>query len=165
MKKWSVVIIGRDESKHLRNCILSVKRALERVGGGEIIYVDSSSKDDSVKIALSEGIKVIETNFPRPNASISRNVGAKYARSEYIHFIDADIYMDESYLVAAERVLEKRKDVSLVCGQLVEAKLNRMTSYFATWTEEKVGYLDYPIGGGGSFRLKDFLDIGGYNIH
>jgi len=166
MLKWSVIIIGRNEGRHLRNCIHSVKRALEKVGGGEIIYVDSSSRDDSIKIALSEGIQVIGTDFPRPTAGVSRNVGAKYAVGEYIQFIDADIYMDEDWLLNVERAFKEYDDVSMVCGQLEEANDGKLAKFYSVaWTERKVGYLEYPIGGGGAFKKKDFLDIGGYNIN
>ncbi len=164
---FSVVLIGLNESKHLKESIICIKKALKKIDNdGEIIFVDSGSNDNSVEIALKEGITVIEIRAPRPNASICRNIGAKYARGKYINFIDADIYMDEDWLFEARKLLLELPEVSMVCGQLNEKDGdNNLIKYFASWTERKIGYLEYPIGGGGIIKKEDFLKISGYNIN
>jgi glycosyltransferase involved in cell wall biosynthesis len=56
----SVVIIGKNEEKYLGRCIESVQKAgiISKLSF-EIIYVDSASTDNSVKIASQFPIHVI----------------------------------------------------------------------------------------------------------
>ena len=81
--KLSVVIITKNESLNIGDCIDSVRFA------NEIIIVDSGSTDDTVMIARQAGATVIET-VDWPGFGPQKNRALDAARGEWILSIDAD---------------------------------------------------------------------------
>ena len=53
-----VVAIGRNEGKRLENCLNSLHGKVKAV-----VYVDSGSTDDSVKMASGMGVTVVELDM------------------------------------------------------------------------------------------------------
>jgi len=91
--KLSVIIICLNEERHLARCL----KALTETDHGstlvEIIVVDGGSKDRSREVAVSYGVKVIDSAKGIP---IQRNIGAKAATGDVLAYVDADIeIMDE----------------------------------------------------------------------
>lgn len=86
----SVVIIGHNEGERLLGCLESVKNLVSLDGGMEIIYVDSTSTDDSVERVKEQGITVLEDDAEKPSAASARNVGWRAAQGKYILFLDGD---------------------------------------------------------------------------
>ena len=89
LKKWLLVIIGRNEAQNLKRCFNSIVREQFK----EVIYVDSSSTDDSIKI-VEDNFKFVEIIRLKSNyysASLARFVGLKYVTSEYVQFLDGDM--------------------------------------------------------------------------
>jgi len=164
---WSVIIIGLNQSKSLGNCIESVQKACGKLGSKyEIIYIDSDSDDNSLEIALSyKDVKVYLIKPVRRTAGAGRNAGANVSQGENLCFIDADIEMDENFLLTAEKALKEHPEADMVCGQLEERLKNRYTEYFAAWTKRKIGWLDAPVGGGGVIRKKSFEKLRGYDTN
>lgn len=80
----SLCMIMRDNAKTLRRCLDSVKGLVN-----EIIIVDTGSKDNSVDVARSYGVKVFfdpwQDDFSRP-----RNIGISHAKSNWILVLDPD---------------------------------------------------------------------------
>jgi glycosyltransferase involved in cell wall biosynthesis len=69
----------------------------------ELIVVDDSSTDDSVKVAESFGARVLSTGG-RHGPAYARNLGARSATGDILFFIDADVcvYPDTVARVASE---------------------------------------------------------------
>ena len=79
----SVVIITKNEAYHIRDCIRSAKLISH-----DIIVVDCGSTDNTVRIAIKEGARVINVNWQCYGHS--RNTGAAAARHEWVLALDAD---------------------------------------------------------------------------
>lgn len=83
MHALSVVIITYNEEKNIRRCIGSVKMIAD-----EIIVLDSFSVDDTVKIAVSMGAVVRQSEF---NGYINqKNKAIHEASHDYVLLMDAD---------------------------------------------------------------------------
>jgi glycosyltransferase involved in cell wall biosynthesis len=93
----SIIIIGKNSSKTLGNCIQYLKKSLVNsafIKKYEIIYVDSKSSDNSIQIANKNSVEVISINEGYTTASLGRYLGKKYARYENLLFIDSDMDLD-----------------------------------------------------------------------
>ena len=82
--KISIIIIARDESGMIGDCLRSVAWA------DEIIVVDTGSIDKTAQIAQSLGIRVIKLKFTGYDFSAWRNRGLKEAGGDWIFYLDAD---------------------------------------------------------------------------
>ena len=93
------VIIGRNEGARLETCIDSVLKHSQIV-----VYVDSGSRDNSVRLACKFGLPVIELDTSRPfTAARARNAGFAWIRRHhadlaYVHFIDGDCELIDGWL-------------------------------------------------------------------
>ena len=53
------VVVARNEAGTVGLCLAAARRALDSVGGGEILLVDSASTDRTVDIGLELGCRVL----------------------------------------------------------------------------------------------------------
>ncbi len=79
----TVVILAKNESQNIRDCIDSVKDLVN-----EIIVVDDFSQDDTVKIAESYGAKVLIKRME--NEGEHRNWAYAQAKNSWVLSLDAD---------------------------------------------------------------------------
>ena len=88
----------------------TIDRIVEATEGGwkrEIIVVDNGSKDDTVKIAMEKGAKVL--SYPNESISGLRNRGASESTADILLFIDGDV------TVTSEWGQELNNAVSQLC--------------------------------------------------
>ena len=109
--KVSVIVPVYNVEKYLEKCLDSlVKQTLKDI---EIIVVDDGSLDNSSKIIdkYSKKYKNV-VGYKKKNGGLSdaRNYGLKYARGEYISFVDSDDYIDSTML---EKMYDKAKNEKL----------------------------------------------------
>ncbi len=98
----SIVIIGRNEESSIRHCAKAALAAAEKIGGAELIYVDSHSTDNTVAIMESYGFKVVSLSPGlRMTPSAGRYVGSRTARGEFVLFLDADTLIYPDFLDVA----------------------------------------------------------------
>jgi glycosyltransferase involved in cell wall biosynthesis len=108
----TVVIIGKNEALHLRRTFASVCKVAKN-----IIFVDSDSIDNSIDIAKEFNIPVIlKVKASYGTAALSRSIGATFAKTEYIQFLDGDETIEESWLPKAIPFLEKNHEIGGVHG-------------------------------------------------
>lgn len=118
----SLVMIVKNESRHLAACLDTVKDLVD-----EIILLDSGSDDETQKIALSYGAKWY-TNLQWQGFGRQRQIAQSYAKSDYILVLDADERLDHELRQSILSVLNKpvrndevyalkRKDY--FCGKMV----------------------------------------------
>ena len=119
MIKLSVVVIGRNEGPLLTECLQSVRNAHFPKEELELIYVDSSSEDDSVQRANQFKAQVIHLQDPKPNAAKARNKGWQAAKGELILFLDGDTTLAPHFLSEAIPLFENPK-VGIVFGKITE---------------------------------------------
>ena len=92
----------------MERCINSI---LPQTSSAEIIVVDDSSVDDTVKIVeKNPGVKVV-TNLKRKGAAYSRNRGISNATGNYVLLIDSDVFIDGNCL---KEMLRYADDFSIV---------------------------------------------------
>ena len=85
--KLSVVLATYNEEKNIRTCLNSVVKWCD-----EIVVVDGSSTDNTVKIAKEFSAKIIVTDNP-PIFHINKQKAIDAAQSEWILQLDADEYV------------------------------------------------------------------------
>ena len=83
----SVVIPAYNEEKYLPLCLESIKKQ-DYAAEYEVIVVDNASTDNTAKIALDWGAKVVYESKRSP--ACARQKGVEAATGEIIAFIDAD---------------------------------------------------------------------------
>lgn len=95
----SFIIIGRNEGKTLKKTIDSVLEYVKynNLNEYDIIYIDSKSSDNSIKIASSfNKVKIFEITGEM-NAAIARNIGANEAKGDVFIFLDADMEIQKKF--------------------------------------------------------------------
>lgn len=86
--KLSIVMMVKNESKHLEECLQSIKPIQEAIKA-EIIIVDTGSEDNSVEIAKKYTDKVFYHPWNNDFSSM-RNITIGYASGEWIFVLDGD---------------------------------------------------------------------------
>ena len=110
--KISVVIPALNEEKLLPNTLASLN-ALDRKPD-EIIVIDASSTDLTVKVAEKMGAKVV--TVPKSTIGFSRQQGIEQATGDVIAFTDADAVLPHDWLGRIERALTKPNVVGYFGG-------------------------------------------------
>jgi glycosyltransferase involved in cell wall biosynthesis len=140
----SVVIPTYKEEKYIGATLRALKQQTYR--SIEVIVSDSSSPDDTVRIARKFADKVVVTK--QRGISLGRNLGAKAAQGDILLFIDADTALHPDFITNIARAFEDgsvvmaagviRSDGPLVgrliyraCGELawLLAKINHPRIY------------------------------------
>ncbi|HEB90436.1 MAG TPA: glycosyltransferase family 2 protein [Deltaproteobacteria bacterium] len=163
-----VVLIGRNEGERLRQCLDAVPGFV-----GRVVYVDSGSSDDSVALARSRDVEVVELDLSTPfTAARARNAGFARLRREApgiraIQFIDGDCSLVPGWIEAAAEALSESPCRAAVCGwrreRFPEASIfNRFCDL--EWKAPPVGDVG-PFGFGGDvmIRVPAFESAGGYD--
>jgi GT2 family glycosyltransferase len=160
-----LVIIGRNEGERLRLCLQS---SLGHTA--HAVYVDSGSTDNSVALARSMGIDVVQLDTTIPfTAARARNAGVDRLiehdpQIPFVQFVDGDCEIDTHWWEIAATRLATRPELAAVCGRRRErfpqaSLYNRMCDL--EW--------DTPIGdalecGGDSMmRVEFFQTVKGFN--
>ena len=95
----SFIIIGRNEDWRLEKCLKSVKTIVQKELSvpSEILYIDSQSTDESVKLAKMYADRTFLITGVC-NAAIGRNIGAKEAKGDILFFLDGDMELREGVI-------------------------------------------------------------------
>lgn len=97
------IIIGKNEGWKLKKCFNSVFIFIEKnkIHNFEVIYVDSKSSDESIKIAEEfSQIRIFQITGIC-NAAVARNIGAKESIGNVLFFIDGDMEIDYNFYKVA----------------------------------------------------------------
>ncbi|MDY7107620.1 MAG: glycosyltransferase [Planctomycetota bacterium] len=161
-----VVAIGRNEGERLRRCLESV---LGRVAA--VVYVDSGSADDSVAMARSKGVDVIELDPAAPfTAARARNAGVHRLRElnpdvAFAQVVDGDCEVIDGWLEAAFDVMRAERDVAIVCGRRREQNPEESVYNRLCDMEWNTPVGEAPACGGDALiRLDAFHAAGGYDV-
>ena len=160
----AVVVIGRNESTHLRACLDSI-RALEYPPAKvEVIYVDSASTDHSRELASELGARVIAVNGDPMTAARGRNAGWTSTQAPFILFLDGDTVVHPRFVAVALASLDQDPAIAAVWGHRRESQpqasiYNRLLDldwiYPPGWTEF--------FGGDVLIRRDALASVNGYN--
>jgi len=159
-----VVVIGRNEGERLRRCLESV------CPEGPVVYVDSGSSDNSIEVARSFTVDVVELDRSKPfSAARARNAGLTRLlelapEAQYVQFVDGDCEVMPMWLEFACKELERRPEMGVVCGRLRErfpqsSVFNRLCDL--EWNSG-VGEIR-ACGGICMIRIRPLVDAGGFD--
>lgn len=116
--KVSIIVPCYNAEKCLKNCIDSIlKQSLKEI---EIICVNDGSTDSTVNILQEYAKKdnrIIVVNKENGGASSARNEGLKYAKGEFLIFIDSDDYIDSEMLSKMYEIAKKTKSQLVKCNR------------------------------------------------
>ena len=128
--KISVIIPVYNVEKYLSRCLDSVcAQSLKDI---EIICINDGSPDRCDKIlakyaALDNRFVII--NKKNAGVSAARNDGIKHARGKYIHFLDADDYIDSDYYQKMYAATTRNSPDIICSGFVTNTKYARDLKY------------------------------------
>lgn len=157
----SFVVIGFNESRNLRACLMSLREAHLDGISHEILYVDGGSLDDSMAVARDCGVSQVLGGDRRRRAAENRNLGAAHARGVYIQFIDGDMTLNPAWPATALEYMNQHDEAAAVCGRLEEANQGFIYQVAQLDWRQSEGPVPY-CGGAAMFRRDIFEQAGGF---
>lgn len=173
----SLIVPVLNEERFVEDCIRSLQKQDIPANQIEIILVDGNSSDGTMEILRRlerenpQQIRVLEN--PKRIQSAAVNLGAKYARGEYIARIDAHAEYPSNYVSTCIQLLQEKNAVNAGTAWHTEAKTEKgkiiakmLTTSFAVGGSgfrvgAESGYVEtVPFG---TFRKDYFLEIGGFD--
>jgi Glycosyl transferase family 2 len=167
-----LVAIGRNEGQRLESCLKS-----GLANGVRVVYVDSGSTDDSVKMARalrdtrkgSLQVEVVELDLAVPfTAARARNAGFSRLLEidpdlEFVQFVDGDCEIVAGWVDHAQQELIENPKVAAVCGRRRErfperSPYNRLCDL--EW-DTPIGEAD-ACGGDAMYRVAAFQQAQGF---
>ena len=125
MKDVSIIITTYNSSNYILNALNSIV-SQNGIGKFEIIIVDDHSDDfEELKANFLDGIDIKIIQPPKKgNANISRNLGIKKAKYDYIAFLDADDTWNYEHLFQGVKCLQSNNaDIVFSKVQFVKDKV------------------------------------------
>lgn len=113
MIELSVIIVNYNVKAFLQNCLLSIKKATEKIST-EIIVIDNASDDGSIEL--------VKKNFPEVNLieskqnlgfSKANNLGLKISKGKYICLINPDTIVEEDTFLELVNFMNTQPEVGL----------------------------------------------------
>lgn len=153
----SVVIPALNEEDNLEVCLLALKK--QTIPPDEIIVVDNSSDDGTVRVACKFADKVY--SMPR-SCSISqlREAGVRKAEGDIILTTDADCIPPRRWVEKLTHPF-RYEDVVGVSGGIRSLYGQRVEGFMA-YLASKVYH---GLGANSAFRKETFKQVGGYDVH
>jgi glycosyltransferase involved in cell wall biosynthesis len=160
---YGVVVIGRNEGERLKQCLMSVPESQLTV------YVDSGSKDGSIKWAQEHKADVVELDTSAGfTAARARNAGFAQLRKlapqlEYVQFVDGDCELRPAWPRHAIKFLYAHKKACAVFGRRRERYPNRSVYNWLCDREWDVAVGNVKsCGGDVMMRVSALAAAGGY---
>jgi glycosyltransferase involved in cell wall biosynthesis len=118
MKKISVVLATYNEEKNIENCIKSVEGLAD-----EVVVVDGSSTDNTVRLAQNLGAKVTVTDNP-PIFHINKQKALNLAKNDWVLQLDADEVVTKELREEIKKILSMTdSEIAVYQTQLPNVKL------------------------------------------
>lgn len=120
--KLSVIIINYNSKDLLKQCLLSVQKAISGIEG-EVIVIDNNSTDDSQEFLRGVDSK-ISVKLQEENSGFARacNLGFKNASGDYVLFLNPDTIVSEKSLQQCISFLESKYDAGAAGVRMIDGK-------------------------------------------
>ncbi|MEI8139854.1 MAG: glycosyltransferase [bacterium] len=116
--KLSIIIICKNEERHIGACIDAALRASRHFDNTEVILVDSCSIDETVRIAKQYPIVVLQLRAHwRQTPAAGRVIGFLQSNGEFVMFVDGDSIICEGFLKEALFRFEENPKVAAISGR------------------------------------------------
>ncbi len=155
----SIIIPTLNEEKYLPKLLKSIKK--QNFSDYEIIIADAGSKDKTIEVAKTEGVKLVKGGLP----SCGRNRGAKFAKAGLLLFLDADVFLPEFFLQKSLREFKERK-LAIASFQLVPIESRFARIFFNIFYNFPIRLLErfLPHAAMGILIKKElFFKLGGFD--
>ena len=158
----SVIVPALNEEENIERCLNSLLDQTASKRDYELIVSDSSSEDNTVKIAKPIADKVVKCK--RVGAGFGRNYGVKFAKGKYLAFIDADSFASPRWI---EGIAESLKNAVAATGPFscMENRVKYKIYYNAWNAHTRFSlWMNYPEFPGFNFavRKSNFVRAGGF---
>jgi glycosyltransferase involved in cell wall biosynthesis len=156
---FSIIVPAYNEARYLPRLLESIDVAKANfLGSVEVIIADNMSTDDTAKVALSYGCKVVIVT--KRCIGAVRNGGASVAAGRNICFIDADSAIHPETFSGIEAVLQNK-----IVGGVTGVYLERMSPgiFVIYCVMQPISWITGLDTGVVFCRKNDFQAIGGYN--
>lgn len=114
--KISTIVPVYNAAPYLRECIESLVNQFT-TDSLEFIFVDDGSTDDSASIIesyMENDPRILLLKQENKGAGIARNYGLSVAKGEYVHFLDADDWIDlDAYSTLLKKISVEKPDLCL----------------------------------------------------
>ena len=162
----SIIIPAYNCEISLAKCLQSLKQSSYPIH--ETIVVDDYSTDNTVRVAESYGVTVIESTENK-NANSRRNEGALLASGEILLFIDSDVLVQPDTIKNIVDIFNS-KELDAVVGlyAVPNRQSNLATKYKNIWI--RYSYLktkltvDWIFGAVSAIKREAFIALEGFNI-
>ncbi len=120
----TVLIVSRNEEKHILNCINSIEKQFSHNNDWELIFIDGISHDRTKIIAKNYLEKKAKYKFKifdneKKILSAGWNIGIKNAKGKYIIRPDAHATLEKNYINKALEILKNNPKIAVVGGILI----------------------------------------------
>jgi glycosyltransferase involved in cell wall biosynthesis len=140
----SVIIITKNETRHIAACLKSVAWA------DEIIVLDSGSSDDTVAICKTYSAQVYETDWPGFGPQKQRALDK--AREDWVFSIDADEQVTPQLKEEIQQAMQSKQfagyqmpRLSSFCGKQIRHGGWWPDYIVRLFRRESAGFLDVPV--------------------
>ena len=117
----SIIIPVYNQAEHLSRCLDGIKN--QSYDNYEIIVVNDGSTDKIIdvigKFKHIFSHKLTYTEQKNRGAAVARNVGAKFAKGDYIIFCDADVVMEPIMLEIMRKQLKENSSASFCYSSFI----------------------------------------------
>lgn len=166
----SIIIPTLNEEKNIGNILSDISKQDFSKDHIEVLVADAGSTDNTKKIAMDHGAKIISGGYP----GVARNNGAKQAKGDIIYFIDADIrigkrFLTDSYIEFVSRRLDVAgmdnhpiyTDEDTWSNKIMISAINNLANIILRTSE----YTKKPKAAATCmlFNKKSFLEVGGFD--
>lgn len=164
----SVVLLSIDQYRLTADCVASIRR--ENRDNVEIILVDNGSDRKAASLEVDQ-YHSFGWNL---GYSVPNNIGARFARSEKVIFLNNDTLVTEGWLEPLLRALDI-EDVCIVGSKLLypDGSIQHAGAYFKNidnrlegfhWhTEQPAGFVPAVTAACMAVNVEHFLSIGGFD--
>ena len=167
----SVVIPAYNEEKYLPLCLESMKKQ-DYAAQYEVIVVDNTSTDNTAKIALDWGAKVVYESKRSP--ACARQKGVEAATGEIIVFIDADTQAPTCWLSTIVSRFVREPETVVISGPYAyfdAGSIARIASYIGNFISIIIDQLFRKVldkgsavwGSSFAVRRSALLEVGGFD--
>jgi glycosyltransferase involved in cell wall biosynthesis len=114
--KFSIIIPTYNEQAYIERCLQSIVQQRYNRQEFEIIVSDAQSTDKTVTIAQKYTNKIVTT--PQRGIAHGRNLGARQASGDILLFVDADVTLQDDFLLELEKAFGS-ENVAAVSGKAI----------------------------------------------
>jgi len=97
----SVVVLTKNSARTIQVCLESVIRERPR----EVIIVDASSTDNTVRLIGHYGVRLVVARIN--SLGYSRKLGVEAAKSKFVMFVDSDVTLSKGCVLAMKHELQE----------------------------------------------------------